>query len=85
MQDVREEVELLGIGREGPDEFDEVAEEFPGLVEFSQQDGNELASVEHDLVEESAEILAVQVGQVLTQRFSWLVLGPLRKEKFLQG
>lgn len=85
MQDICEEVELLGIGREGADEFDEVAEELPGLVEFPQQDGDELSRVEQDLVEEGAEILAVEVGDVLPQGFGGLVLGALGQQEFLEG
>lgn len=85
VQDICEEVELLGIGREGADEFDEVAEELPGLVEFPQQDGDELSRVEQDLVEEGAEILAVEVGDVLPQGFGGLVLGALGQQEFLEG
>lgn len=63
-----------------PEHANEIREEFPRFVEFSQQDGHELVDIEHYLVEEIDEKLRIDVRQHFSERFSGHISWVLGKE-----
>lgn len=76
---------LLAVVGVEAQHLEEVGEELPGLVELAEQDGRQLVEVEHDLVEEVDEEVAVDVRQHLPDGLGGAVLGAFGEEGVSEG